>query len=230
MLTGLLLWMGTPALAQSSVCDWAQCPEDEPGPVQNLELSTTDTADSIKVTWDPPDTGGRPDRYIVYVGQDAPGRRGGKTKSPRNLDKTKVTFKNMTPGKIYKVWVRASNIVGKGDWSRKTIRLNSNVLPGPITTLMVAADSGMAAITWDPPETGGQPWNYIVYLKRKGSGIGAGRIKTPRAKDSSTGMVTFMELASGEYRLWVRAQNKGGKGERVCNHLHHARMTMLQSR
>ncbi len=47
MLAGLWLGMGTPVLAQPSVCDWAQCPDAEPGPVQNLVVSTTDTADSI---------------------------------------------------------------------------------------------------------------------------------------------------------------------------------------
>ncbi len=214
MLTVLLLGIGTPALAQSSVCDWARCPDDEPGPVQNLVVSTTDTADSITVTWDPPDTGGRPDRYIIYAGHNAPGHGGGKTKTPRNLTKRSVTFKNMTPGKIYKVWVRASNIVGKGTWSRATIRLNSNVLPGPVTNLDIYATFKLAMVQWDAPETGGHPWTYIVHLKRKGAGSGTGRTKTLRAKQSPV-MVTFEGLTSGEYKVWVRAKNKGGKGERV---------------
>ena len=213
MLSALWLGMGTPVLAQPSVCDWARCPEDEPGPVQNLVLSTTDTADSITVTWDPPDTGGSPAGYIVYAGPNVPGRGGGKTKKPRNLDKTSVTFKNMTPGKIYKVQVRAQNIIGKGTWSRATIRLNSNVLPGPVTNLDIVAMSGMAIVSWDAPETGGQPWRYIVHLKQKGAGSGTGKTKTPRAKESPA-MATFSELASGEYKVWVRAKNKGGKGER----------------
>ena len=214
MLAGLWLGMGTPVLAQPSVCDWAQCPDAEPGPVQNLVVSTTDTSDSITVTWDPPDTGGRPAGYIVYAGPNTPGRGGGKTKKPRNLDKTSVTFKNMTPGKIYKVQVRAQNIIGKGTWSRATIRLNSSVLPDPVRNLNVIADmSGMAIVSWDAPVTGGHPWTYIVHLKRKGVS-GTGKTKTPRAKASPT-IMTFYELDSGEYKVWVRAKNKGGKGERV---------------
>lgn len=214
ILTGLMLWKGSPVLAQSSVCDGAQCPEDEPGVVQNLALSTTDTADSITVTWDFPDTGGRPDKFVVYVGKAGSGRQSGKKKVPRNLHKTSVTFKNLTPGKVYKVWVQAQNIVGKGAWSQATIRLNSKVLPGPIRNLDVVSMHGMAIVTWDSPETGGQPWSYIVHLKRKGAGIGTGRTKTPRARDTFT-MVTFYELIDGDYRIWVRAQNKAGKGARV---------------
>ena len=185
--------------------------EQAPGPIQNLVLSTTDTADSITVTWDPPDTGGRPDQYIVYAGSNALGREGGQTKILSNPNQTSVTFNNMTPGKIYQVWVRAKNTVGKGTRSRGKIRLNSNVLPGPVTNLDVRVTHERAMVQWDSPETGGYPWTYIVHLKREGAG--SGRIKTPRAKESP--MVTFEGLTSGEYKVWVRAKNKGGKGERI---------------
>ncbi len=96
-------------------------PADEaPGPVTSLQL--TATADSVTVSWQPPEVGEAPTRYIVHLRPEG-GRTGsGKTKNPK-AKKTKVTFGNLNPGTTYNVWVRAQNQAGKGDRVNDTITL-----------------------------------------------------------------------------------------------------------
>ena len=164
-------------------------------------------ADSITVNWNAPATGGTPTDYIVRVS------------NPRRTEtseagQTTVTFNDVRPGKIYKVQVWARNATGQGDRVSQKIRLNPEKMPGPVTNLDVHPTHELARVQWDAPATGGHPWTYIVHLKRKGGGTGTGKTKTPRAKESPA-MVTFEGLTSGEYKVWVRAKNKGGKGERV---------------
>lgn len=178
-----------------------------PGPVQDLVLSTTSDADSITVNWNAPATGGTPTDYIVRVNKP-------RRTETSEAGQTTLTFNNVRPGKIYQVQVWARNATGQGDRVSQKIRLNPEKMPGPITNLDVFATYERAMVQWDAPATGGHPWTYIVHLKRKGSGTGSGKTKTPKATESPA-MVTFEGLTSGEYKVWVRAKNKGGKGERV---------------
>ena len=91
-----------------------------PGPVTSLQL--TATADSVTVSWQPPEVGEAPTRYIVHLRPEGGGTGSGKTKNPK-AKKTKVTFGNLNPGTTYNVWVRAQNQAGKGDRVNDTITL-----------------------------------------------------------------------------------------------------------
>ena len=93
---------------------------EAPGPVMALEL--TATADSVTVSWHPPEAGGPTERYIVHLRPEI-GRTGsGKTKNPK-AKKTTVTYNNLKPGLTYNVWVRAQNHAGKGERVSATITL-----------------------------------------------------------------------------------------------------------
>ena len=73
------------------------------------------------------------------------------------------------------------------------------------------------SVNWQRPASGGAPNRYIVHLKPEGGG--KGKTKNLKAKKTST---TFRNLKSGKtYKIWVRAQNASGKGERV-----HASITL----
>ena len=97
-----------------------------PGPVAALEL--TATADSVTVSWQPPEAGDPPERYIVHLRPEG-GRTGsGKTKNPK-AKKTTVTYDNLKPGVTYNVWVRAQNNAGKGERVSATITLPATPLP-----------------------------------------------------------------------------------------------------
>ena len=92
-------------------------------------------------------------------------------------------------------------------------------LPGPPTEMTLSSSAlGEVTVSWQPPTAGGDPVRYIVHLRPQG-GSGKGKTKTPKAKKTA---VTYSGLTPGEtYRVWVRARNEAGKGERV-----HATITL----
>ena len=52
-----------------------------------------------------------------------------------------------------------------------------------------------------------------MHIRPEGGAEGSGRTKTPKAKKTK---VTFENLDAGRtYKVWVRAQNEAGKGERI---------------
>jgi hypothetical protein len=80
------------------------------------------TSNSVTVSWQPPDVGAAPKRYVVHLRPEGGKIGSGKTKNPK-AKKTKVTFDNLKPGAAYHVWVRAQNQAGKGDRISSTIAL-----------------------------------------------------------------------------------------------------------
>ena len=92
-------------------------------------------------------------------------------------------------------------------------------IPGPVLNLEWTAKPKRLTLSWDAPESGGAPTGYIVHLKAEGGKKGSGKTKRPNADKTS---VTFKKLEAGQtYKVWVRAKNDGGKGERV-----HATITL----
>ena len=83
-------------------------------------------------------------------------------------------------------------------------------LPGPVAGLQLSATLDSVTVTWRAPESGGAPDRYIAHLKPAGGGQGK-----DRTIDAGKTTTTFRNLESGaRYKVWVRAQNEGGKGER----------------
>ena len=93
-------------------------------------------------------------------------------------------------------------------------------LPGPVVNLQLTATAARVTVSWQAPESGDAPNRYIVHIKPEGKGKGA--IKRFKAKKTS---VTFRDLEAGKtYKVWARAQNEAGKGERV-----HASITLPEA-
>ena len=83
-------------------------------------------------------------------------------------------------------------------------------LPGPVAGLQLSATLDSVTVTWRAPESGGAPDRYIARLRPAGGGQGK-----DRTIDAGKTTTTFRNLESGaRYKVWVRAQNEGGKGER----------------
>jgi len=100
--------------------------------------------------------------------------------------------------------------------------LDGEEVPGPVASLTLTADGAKLIVSWEAPasESGGEVRGYIVHLKPDGGG--KGRTKTPKAKKTK---VSFENLEEGQtYKVWVRAENKAGKGERV-----HASITLPEA-
>ncbi|MCY4557737.1 MAG: fibronectin type III domain-containing protein, partial [Chloroflexi bacterium] len=193
---------------QRDPCD----PAGLPGPVTGLDLSAT--FDSVTVSWSAPESGNAPRGYIAYLKPEGGSAGSGKTRRP-GADKTTVTFDNLESSQTYRVWVRAQNEAGKGERVRASITLPTEP-PGLVTGLTLTATEGAAdsvTVSWQAPETGGAPDGYIAHLRPQGSAEGSGRTKRPKASKTQ---VTFGNLESGTtYKVWVRAENEAGKGERV---------------
>ncbi len=89
--------------------------------------------------------------------------------------------------------------------------------PGPVVNLQLTVKGKKVTVNWDAPASGGAVDNYIVHIKNMDAGKGKDR-KVAAGKTTTT----FRNLEPGAtYRVWVRAQNDAGKGERV-----HARVTL----
>ena len=92
-------------------------------------------------------------------------------------------------------------------------------VPGPVAVLSLSATENSVTAQWQAPESGGDPNRYIVHVRPEGGDPGSGKTKTPKARKTS---VTFDNLEPGvTYKVWVRAKNEAGKGERV-----HAEITL----
>ena len=80
-----------------------------PGPVLDVRLTATE--DSLKVTWNAPETGLPPTRYIVHIAPVGGGK--GETKNLK-AKRSSVTFRGLEAGRTYRIFVRAKNAEGKG--------------------------------------------------------------------------------------------------------------------
>ena len=109
---------GTPAGDPPAEQQQQGGPVELPGPVINLQL--TATADTVTVSWQAPESGDAPNRYIVQIKPEGGGK--GETKRPK-AKKTSVTFRGLEAGKTYKVWARAQNDAGKGQRTHASIPL-----------------------------------------------------------------------------------------------------------
>ncbi|MCY4580615.1 MAG: fibronectin type III domain-containing protein, partial [Chloroflexi bacterium] len=95
-------------------------PVELPGPVVNLQLTATDNG--VIVSWQAPESGDAPRRYIVHVRPEDGAEGSGRTKTPK-AKKTKVRFENLEAGRTYQVWVRAENEAGKGERVKASITI-----------------------------------------------------------------------------------------------------------
>ena len=89
--------------------------------------------------------------------------------------------------------------------------------PGPVVGLQLTAKGNKVIVTWKAPASGSTPDRYIAHIKNTDTGKGKNR-KIAAGKTTTT----FGKLTPGAtYRVWVRAQNDTGKGQRI-----HARITL----
>ena len=84
--------------------------------------------------------------------------------------------------------------------------------PGPVVNLQLSVKGKKIIVSWEAPASGGAVDNYIAHLK-PADGTDGKKTRRPNAGKTTT---TFRKLEPGAtYKVWVRAQNETGKGERV---------------
>jgi len=121
-----------------------------PGPVTALELSAT--ADSVTVSWQAPEGGIVPNRYIVHLRPEGGENGSGRTKTPK-AKKTKVTFTNLEAGRTYTVWVRAQHGGTKGDRVTATITVTPTGDTPADDTATPTGDTATVTATGDTGDT-----------------------------------------------------------------------------
>ncbi|MCY4423853.1 MAG: fibronectin type III domain-containing protein [Acidimicrobiaceae bacterium] len=183
-----------------------------PGPVTALELSAT--AGSVTVSWQAPDSGIAPSRYIVHLRPEGGKAGSGNTKTPR-AKKTRVTFKNLEAGRTYKVWVRAQDGAARGERVTDTITLPHQDAP-PASQQQPAEEVDTNTVVNQPP-TVASPLGDINGLEPGDtrqvslSGVfddGDGDPLAVTARSSATGVAT-LSVASDYTSLTVRAAGEG---------------------
>ena len=189
-----------------------------PGPVVGLTLENT--PDGLNAGWQAPVSGGAVKNYIVHARPVKGGAGSGMTKTPK-ANKLSVTFPGLETGLTYRVWVRAENAAGKGERVHATIELPTapTEAPGPVVNLQLSATGDSVTATWEAPATGGTPSRYIAHIRPEGGATGSGKTRYLNTSKLET---TFRNLEAGQtYKVWVRAENTVGKGERA-----HATITL----
>ncbi len=183
----------------------AQTALEIPGPVDGVLLSAT--VDSVTVSWQPPASGGAPNRYIIHLKPEGGGK--GSTKNPK-ATKLSVTFRNLESGTTYKVWVRAQNASGKGERVHASITLPSpqqeaqaQELTAPALTVQAAA--GAVELRWEAV-AGAVRYELMVWW----DGLADWQ---PLGGDNLTGTsYTHTDLAAGTtYYYIISAVNAAGE-------------------
>ena len=114
------------------------------------------------LTWDPPESGPAPTRYVLDAGSY---RGGSNIVADYSLDDGQPTFTavGVSPG-IYAVRVRAANAAGVGPASNEVIVVvvggACDAPPPPPRRLTYSVQGSTVTLTWDPAE-GSMP-SYVV--------------------------------------------------------------------
>ncbi|WP_419915767.1 fibronectin type III domain-containing protein [Candidatus Poriferisodalis sp.] len=140
--------------------------------------------------------------------------------SPAHAEAT-VTVNGNTPDTPVQLEVGANRVsievTAENGYQRTyTVTITRQPLPpGEIDPdgLQTNAKRRRITVAWDAPDSGGAPDGYIVHIRPQGGKQGSGATKRVDADRTS---VTFKRLEPGTvYKIWVRAHNSAGKGDRT---------------
>ena len=167
---GLYKYSGSPTFptntfnAENYWVDVVYSPSGGPVPVPGSPSNVVATSGpaSADVSWSAPTTGGAPTSYTVtpFVGGVAQAT----TTVSGSPPATSVTIGNLTNGTSYTFTVTAANATGSSSPSAPSNAVvpSPPPAPGSPTNVTATAGSGLAAVSWSAPASGGVPTSYKV--------------------------------------------------------------------
>ncbi|MEZ6121955.1 MAG: peptidylprolyl isomerase [Planctomycetaceae bacterium] len=170
-----------------------------PGIVSNVTVSAVSgSATQAVIQWEAQTSASGYDVWINKVGQ-------GTLQKTEWVSGTSFEF-SVEPGAAYRVWVRGRNAGSVGDWSSGVLYTGSVAAPGPVIVRPIGTGGittdARPVIAWSSSPTA---TTYDIWIAPAGSSQAA--IRTTSA---TTSFQPDSDLAEGQYRVWVRAQNAGG--------------------
>ena len=113
---------------------------------------------------------------------------------------------DLTEG-VYRVWVRAWNLTGRGQWSSPITIAVGNIAPERSTlTGPVGLTSGVRpTISWT---TSAGAESYLLWV----NDLTRGQAKVILRNVTSTSFIPDTDLPTGEYRAWIQSQSEFGTG------------------
>ena len=165
----------------------------------------------LKVSWDEPDTGGRPiDAYLVRwmesgvdISADTPAEVEGSTRV--------YVVSSLTNGTEYEVSVAARSSVGLGSWSPAVKGTPVAEADAPSLTSITSADQSLI-VRWEAPGDNATVENYIVQWVTGNAEFTTSDVQEV-AVPASQLEYTIESLENGtEYSVRVVAANGGGRG------------------
>lgn len=177
-----------------------------PGQPRNVQASAT-APTTARVSFDPPTSdGGAP---ITGYTARCESTNGGVTQTV-NGNASPLDLTGLTPEKSYACDVRATNSVGAGSWSNKSIAFTTprvTTAPGKPTAVSITPQSPKSAsVAFTPPADDGGA--AITSYRARCTSTDGG---TARTLDGTTSPITFANLSPGKtYRCRVNATNAVG--------------------
>lgn len=154
-----------------------------------IQWSATDRASSFELWFDNLTTGEKAAVHVFDIRE---------TSYSQSAD--------LTEG-VYRVWVRASNLTGRGQWSSPITIAVGNVAPerSTLTGPVGLTSSVRPTISWT---TSAGAEAYLLWV----NDLTRGQAKVILRNVTSTSFVPDADLPTGEYRAWIQSQSEFGDG------------------
>jgi N-acetylneuraminic acid mutarotase len=176
-----------------------------PGPPRGLTAGVTGS--TVTLAWQPPDTGGATQAYVIEVGNAS----GVTNTAVLDTGSTATSFQAAgVPNGIFFIRLRARNTFGVSAPSNEvSIRVGAvQTVPGAPSGLTASVDGGVVTLHWQAPDPGGAPLSsYLIEVGGRSGSSDLGVFPVPAG-------VTRIQAAvpAGTYFVRVRATNAFGVG------------------
>ena len=178
-----------------------------PPPAPPAALSSSTAGSRVTLSWSPPASGGRPDRYLIYVGTSA----GGSELSNGYVVGDVLTVTGELPRGRYYARVRAANAAGmSGDSNEVQFRIGRQLrTPGGF---QVTWEGSVAVFSWSPWVAADAPREDepTGYVLEAGTRPGASDVATINVGNVTSFRAT---VPGGRFYVRLRAVNALGNSD-----------------
>ncbi|XP_037086557.1 Down syndrome cell adhesion molecule-like protein Dscam2 [Pollicipes pollicipes] len=179
----------------------AKTAEDAPGQPPSDVSCATSSADTLTVTWTPPEVRHRHGILRGYVVSYFNADDWMSAPLSQEVRRTRGTLRHLVPYTRYEVRVRGHTSAGAGPWSAPVLCWTSEDVAGPPRAIAAAMErAGALLISWQPPKPPrGRVLGYSLYLRLLSS-------NETLSHRVPAGQTSFSGVPADRYLAWVRAE------------------------